>query len=389
MNRSDVIVIGGGVIGNSVAWQLAKRGKSVTVLERNDIASGSAGATDGVVGYHTKKPGPQLDLAVQSIEMFDTLGQELGFDIEYGRHAGGMQPVEDKVQWDMLSAMVEEQKESGVDIRMVSAEEARELEPGLAQDIYGALYSPTGGKVNSLALTMAFCEAAKKLGATVLTNTEVTEFIIDGKKIVGVKTNNGEYYADVFVNSAGSWAANVAKLAGIEVPIIPRKGQLAVTEPISHYMEATIQCALYNIIKFRPETIEDEAVLKLGSSLSIEQTEDGSMIVGGTREFEDYLGENTFEAIEIMMNRATRFFPLLKDVSVVRFFSGFRPFTPDGLSLLGHVDELENFVMAAGHEGDGIALSPITGKLIAEIICDGKASYDISEFDPNRFKQSR
>ncbi len=385
MNKYDVIIVGGGIIGNSIAWQLSKRGKKVAVLEKSDVASGAAGATDGVVGYHTKKPGPQLDLAVQSIEMFESLSEELGYDIEFHKHSGGIQPVEDKEQWDMLSSLVEEQRKSGVDINMISAEEVFKLEPQIARDIYGALYSKTGAKVNPIALTMAFSKAAKDLGAVIHTETEVLEFIIEGSKILGVKTDKGEFYAEAIVNAAGAWAGKIGELTGLSLPIKPRKGQLAVTEPIAHFMTATVQCALYNIIKFRPETIDDETVLKLGSSLSIEQTEDGSMIIGGTREFEDFEDENTFEAITVMMNRAIRFFPILKNISIVRFFSGFRPYTPDGLPLLGKIDKFDNFYIAAGHEGDGIALSPVTGKLISEIICDGKSSYDLSDFNPNRF----
>lgn len=381
----DVIVVGGGIIGCSVAWQLSKLEKKVLVIERTDVASGSAGATDGVVGYHTKKPGVQLDLAVQSIEMFKTLSQELGMDVEYGFEAGGMQPVEDKEQWDMLSAMVEEQRKSGVDIRMISAEEACKIEPNLSPDIYGALYSPTSGKINPLKLTMAYAHAAKQLGAEIMTNTEVTGFLIEDGRCKGVKTSKGEFRAPAVVNACGSWAGKVAKLAGLDLPIKPRKGQLAVTEPIGPFLKATVQCARYNVIKFRPETIKDKTVLKLGSSLSIEQQETGGLIIGGTREFVDYEGENTFEAIETMMRRAVRFFPALKDVSVIRFFSGFRPYTPDGLSLMGEVKTLPGFYMAAGHEGDGIALSPITGKLMAELIAYGKCSYDISDFSPNRF----
>ena len=381
----DVIIVGGGIIGCSTAWQLSKLGKKVLVVERKDVASGSAGATDGVVGYHTKKPGPQLDLAVQSIAMFKTLSEELGMDIEYGLEAGGMQPGEDKEQWDMLAAMAEEQRKSGVDIHMISTEEARKIEPNLSPDIYGALYSPTGGKVNPMRMTIAFSRAAKKLGAEFLFKTEVTGFLIEDGRAVGVKTDKGEFRAPAIVNAAGSWAGKVAALAGLDMPIKPRKGQLAVTEPIGPYLTATVQCALYNIIKFRPEAVKDQAALRLGASLSIEQQEDGSMIIGGTREFVDYEEENTFEAIETMMKRAMRFFPALKDVSVVRFFSGFRPYTPDGLSLMGEVKTLPGFYMAAGHEGDGIALSPITGKLMAELIATGKTSYDISMFSPNRF----
>ncbi|HAE80277.1 MAG TPA: FAD-dependent oxidoreductase [Lachnoclostridium sp.] len=385
MNKTDVIIIGSGVIGGSLAWHLAKKGKQVLVLEKKDTASGAAGATDGVVGYHTKKPGKQMDLAVQSIRMFDTLEEELGEPIAYGLRAGGMQPVEDKTQWDILSAIVEEQVKSGVDIRMISAEEARKIEPQLSEDIYGALYSPTGGKINPLKLTMAFTHAAKRLGAEYKYQTEVTGFIIENGVCLGVRTKDEEFYADAVVNCCGAWAGEVAALAGLDLPIKPRKGQLAVTEPIAPFMTATLQCARYNVIKFRPETIKDENVLKLGQSLSIEQQEEGGLIIGGTREFADFEGENTFVAIDAMMKRAARFFPALRNVSVIRFFSGFRPYTPDGMPLLGPVKTLDHFYMAAGHEGDGIALSPVTGKLMAEYIVDGKPSYDISDFSPNRF----
>lgn len=381
----DVIIIGGGIIGSSVAWQLSRRKKKVLVIERKDVCSGSAGATDGVVGYHTKKPGLQLDLAVQSIEMFRTLNRDLETNVEYGLEAGGMQPVEDKEQWDMLEAMASEQRKSGVDIRMITAEEACSIEPNLNPDIYGALWSPTGGKVNPLAMTFGFARAAKRLGAVYLTETEVTQILTEGGRAVGVNTTAGEFRADCIVDAAGAWAGKVAALAGIDLPIKPRKGQLLITEPIGPFLRATVQCAMYNVIKFRPETIKDPAVLKLGSSLSIEQQESGGLIIGGTREFADYEEENTFEAVETMVKRAVRFFPALKDVSIIRCFSGFRPYTPDGLSMMGEVRTLPGFYMAAGHEGDGIALSPVTGRLMAELIADGKTSYDITPFSPNRF----
>ncbi len=381
----DVIIIGGGIMGTSIAWQLSKKGQKVLVIERKDMASGAAGATDGVVGYHTKKPGKQMDLAVRSIEMFERLAEELGEDVEFEKNAGGMQPVENETEWKMLSEIVEEQRKSGVDIRMISAKEARDIEPQLSEDIYGALYSPTGGKVNPLKLTMAFAKAAKRLGAEILIDTEVTDIITEGAVVRGVRTSKGEFYADKIVNASGAWAGEVAELAGLSVPIKPRKGQLAVTEPIGPFMKATLQCARYNVIKFKPELIDDEAILRVGASLSIEQTEEGGLIIGGTREFVDYEEENTFEAIEMMMRRVIRFFPALSKVSVVRYFSGFRPYTPDGLPLLGEVESLGGFYMAAGHEGDGIALSPITGLLMSELIVDGVSSFDLSSFSPNRF----
>ena len=386
MNRdADVIVIGGGIIGCSAAYYLSKLGKRVLVLEREDITRGSAGATDGVVGYHTKKPGHQMDLAVQSIAMFENLSEELGMDIEYGLRCGGMQPVEDKMQWDILSEIVEEQRKSGVDIHMISIEEARQIEPQLAPDLYGALYSPTGGKVNPIRMTIAYFRAAKRLGAEFLTETEVTGILKEGSRVLGVQTDKGEHRADAVVNACGSWAAFTARMAGIEMPIKPRKGQLIVTEPIGPFMDCTLQCARYNVIKFRPETIKDPAVLKMGASLSIEQTESGGLIIGSTRELVGYDRENTLEAIETILKRAVRFFPALKDVCFIRAFAGLRPYTPDGLPIIGRVDALEGFYMAAGHEGDGIALAPVTGKLLAEQIVYGKESYSLEPFSPNRF----
>lgn len=385
MRDADVIIVGGGIMGCSIAWQLGKRGKKVLILEKNDVASGSAGATDGVVGYHTKQPGPQLDLAVQSIQMFNDIQTELGNEIEFDFSAGGLQPAEDQLQYDLLNEIATRQRESGIDIHMISAEEACSLEPQLAEDIAGALYCPTSGKINPLNLTMAYARAAKKEGAVIQTETNVTGFIIEDGQVKGVHTDKGDYYSDVIVNAAGSWAGKVGELAGLELPIKPRKGQLAVTEPVGFFMKATVQCARYNIIKFWPDRIKDERVLRLGASLSIEQTENGGMIIGATREFAGYEKENTFEAIDVMMKRAIRFFPGLENIDVIRFFSGFRPYTPDGLPLLGETAKLKGFYVAAGHEGDGIALSPITGKLLAELITEGKASYNIDTFSPNRF----
>lgn len=385
MNKdADAIVIGGGVIGCSVTYQLAKLGKKVIQIEKEDLTRGAAGATDGVVGYHTKKPGAQMELAIQSISMFEHLGEELETDIEYKMHCGGMQPVEDQLQWDILSEIVAEQRKSGVDIRMISPEEARKIEPLLAENIRGALYSPTGGKINPIKLTLGFAKASRRLGAVILTETEVTGLMIEGNHIRGVETSRGNYRSDIVVNACGAWAARIGEMAGLTIPVQPRKGQLIVTEPVGPFMNVTLQCARYNVIKFRPETVGDE-VLRLGNSLSIEQMADGGLLIGGTREFVGFDRENSLEAIEIILKRAVRFFPALRNLCFIRAFAGLRPFTPDGLPLIGKVKEVDGFYMAAGHEGDGIALAPITGKLLAEQIVYGKESYSLKDFSPNRF----
>ena len=387
MNRPEIIVIGGGVIGSSITYYLSKMGKKVLMIEKKDNCSGSAGASDGVVGYHTKKPGLQMELAIRSIAMFEELSKELGMDIEYRKDCGGMQPAETKLEWEILSEIVKEQRQSGVDIRMISIEEACKIEPQLNPDLYGALYSPTSGKVNPIRLTFAYVQAAKRLGAQVLSNTEVTDVLVKMGRVMGVETSKGTYYADQVIDAAGSWAAEIAAMAGVDLPIRPRKGQLFITEPLGPFMDVTLQCARYNVIKFKPEAVGDKAVLRMGASLSIEQTENGGLVVGSTREFVGYDRENTLEAMEVTMRRAMRFFPALKDVNIIRAFAGLRPFTPDGIPVIGEVEKLPGFFVAAGHEGDGIALAPITGKLMAELLVQGKSSYPLEAFSPNRFRR--
>ena len=387
MNRPEIIVIGGGVIGSSITYYLSKMGKKVLMIEKKDNCSGSAGASDGVVGYHTKKPGLQMELAIRSIAMFEELSKELGMDIEYRKDCGGMQPAETKLEWEILSEIVKEQRQSGVDIRMISIEEACKIEPQLNPDLYGALYSPTSGKVNPIRLTFAYVQAAKRLGAQVLSNTEVTDVLVKMGRVMGVETSKGTYYADQVIDAAGSWAAEIAAMAGVDLPIRPRKGQLFITEPLGPCMDVTFQCARYNVIKFKPEAVGDKAVLRMGASLSIEQTENGGLVIGSTREFVGYDRENTLEAMEVTMRRAMRFFPALKDVNIIRAFAGLRPFTPDGIPVIGEVEKLPGFFVAAGHEGDGIALAPITGKLMAELLVQGKSSYPLEAFSPNRFRR--
>lgn len=387
MRKYDVIVVGGGVIGCSVAYYLSRRGQKVLLVEKKDHAQGSAGATDGVVSYHTKKPGKQMDLAVQSMKLFKSLSDDLQEDIEYEENCGGFQAAEDKDQWDMLCSIAQKQRESGVEVKMLRIDEARKIEPMLAPDLYGILYAPSGAKVEPIRLTMGFLHGAKRLGTTVINHTAMTGITKNcAGAVTGVTVEDGaNYEADKVVIACGSWSAEVGKLAGIELPIKPRKGQLIITEPIGHFMECTMQCALYNVIKYMPEKITDPKVLKMGASLSMHQTRDGGLLIGGTREWADFDRTNTFEAIEAILRRAVRFFPGIKDVSIIRAFAGLRPYSPDGLALIGPTKKVPGLYIAAGHEGDGIALAPITGKLISEEIVDGRTSYPIDTFSPDRF----
>jgi len=387
-NTYDVIVAGGGIMGSAIAYELAKKNQRVLVVERDDQTAGAAGATDGVVGYHTKKAGFHMDLAVRSIAMFPGLSEELGMDIEYGEGCGGMLVIEDVEQLELMEALAEAQRVSGVDIQVIDIQKARELEPHLSSKLVGALYSPTGGKVNPLKLTFAYAAAAKRLGAVFQNRTEVQGVIRDGNTVRGVNTTAGDFFCEKLVIATGAWSAALGDMAGFPLPIKPRKGQLVVTEPVGPFLNCTMQCARYFVIKNRPESITDEYILRTGASMSIEQMDDGAIIIGSTRELVGFDSENTLESFESILRRATALFPALRDVHVIRAFAGFRPYTPDGLPFIGKVNTVEGLYVGAGHEGDGIALAPITGRLLAEEIVDGAPSFSLEPFDPNRFAKA-
>jgi len=141
------------------------------------------------------------------------------------------------------------------------------------------------------------------------------------------------------------------------------------------------------MIKHRPDTIKDEYVVRTGSSLSFAQTDDGALTIGATRELVGFDRENTLESFEAVARRAVQFFPALSDVHIIRSFAGLRPYTPDGLPLLGELDSVKDLYIAAGHEGDGIALAPATGKFMSELLVNGESSFPLKPFNPNRFHQ--
>lgn len=384
--RAEVIVIGGGIIGTSITYYLAKGGKNVLLLERDDLAAGSAGATDGYIILQSKKPGIHLKMALKSAEIYETLTEELGVDIGY-RRCGGYYVIESQEHWDIVKQVSDQQRENGLDVRMLDIKEVRKLEPQLSEELLGASYSPMDAVVNPMKITFAFAKAAKRLGATVMTETEVQAINYQNGKISGVVTNKGEIKANTVVNATGSWGAITAKMVGLDLPIKPRRGQVMVTEPVGPFVKGIMLCGRYFAIKHRPDLLKDldDRILRLGLGFGVEQTEDGNLLINNTREWVDFDRKNTLEGIEGVLQNAVKYLPRLKDIHIIRTFSGLRPYTPDGFPILGPVDGLEGFIMAAGHEGDGVALSPITGKIIAESIFKREISFPLEPFSYKRF----
>lgn len=384
-DKYDIIIAGGGIIGSAAAYELTNKGARVLVIEQTDQASGTAGATDGVVAYHTKKPGFHMDLAAQSIAMFPRLSHQLEANICYVEGCGGMLAIEDTQQLDLLKQLAQEQQAGGANVQIIDIHKARQIEPQLSPKLLGALYSPTASKVDPIALTFAYAAAAKRQGAVFKNHCRVTGIMLERASVKGIHTTSGGFYAPKLIIAAGSWSADLGEMAGITLPIKPRKGQLLVTEPVGPFLKGAVQCARYFVIKNHPHTVTDEYAHRTGASLSIKQTADGAILIGSTRELVGFDRENTLESFQAIIHRALSFFPSLKHVHVIRAFAGLRPYTPDGLPIIGGVGTITGLYIASGHEGDGIALAPITAKLLTEEITTGKPSSALTPFSPDRF----
>jgi glycine/D-amino acid oxidase-like deaminating enzyme len=374
-----IVIIGGGVIGTSIAWHLAKKNARVTLIEANDLASGSSGACDGLVFMQSKKPGIHLGLAMESLKRFKALKNQLPVDIEF-RQTGGRVIIQTPAQYQAMEKFVREQKDIGLEVCLMDAKKTLAAEPFLSPDIYGSTWSSLDARVNPINLTLGFAQGAQKNYARILTRTKVLGIHTKNSRVTGVATTQGDMAADLVINAAGAGAGCIAQMAGIDLPITPRRGQIVVTQAARPMISSCMISAGYIAVKYDPSLAGEQ-----GEGMSMEQTDNGNLLLGSTREFAGFCRQNTLSGIRRIISRTTEVLPALKHLQVIRTFAGLRPYTPDGLPILGPVPSLEGFFMAAGHEGDGIALSPITGELMADMVLGQKTAISLAPFSPERF----
>ena len=366
MNKSaDVVVIGGGVIGTAVAYYAAKAGRRVVLLDKGHIAAGTSGACDGFIIMQSKNPGPHLELAMESAALYRGLSAELDFDLEY-EPKGGMIVIENDTQAALMRDHVAKQGVSGLKVDILPIDEARRLEPLLAPDLWGATICDADAQVSPMKVAQGFARAAARLGADIRSGTAAAGVLVDKGRVSGVITADGNIYCEYVVVAAGVWSPELLKPLGVELPILPRRGQILVSEPLPPTLRHVLLCACYLVAKYRPDELDpSERHNRLGVGLAIEQTVDGGLLIGSTREFAGFDRRTTLAGIEAVAAHARRIMPALAGINIIRAFAGLRPYTPAGLPILGPVDGIPGLIVAAGHEGDGIALAPVTGQRIA------------------------
>ena len=374
-----MVVIGAGVIGASIAFHLTRLGIRPLLVEEHDPAAGSSGACDGLVFLQSKKPGLHLKLALESRVRFDALQEALGPGIEL--HAtGGMCLVETEDELAAVRRFVVEQRATGLDVELLDGDEARRREPALSERVIAATWSPADAQVNPYGLTFAFLRAARAAGAQVVTGSPAVGIRVPRGRVEAVQLPDGEISTPVVINAAGVRAPEVGRWVGLEIPITPRRGQILVTAAVPPLIRHCLISARYVAAKFDPE------IARSGMGFSVEQTDNGNLLIGSTREFVGFDRRTTLDGLRTIAARIAPVIPALKRVPVIRAFGGLRPYTPDGLPILGPVAGVQGFVMAAGHEGDGIALSAVTGALVADWVAAGRTQFPLDAFRLERFR---
>ncbi len=386
--KTDIVVIGGGVIGTAIAYYLTKRGKNVVLLEKKYLVNGSSAACDQGVLLQSKAPNEHLELAIYSLNMYKNLSEELNRDLEFVQK-GYLVLIENETELEVMKEIVEKQNALGLPSRIISREAAMEMQPGLNPDAFvAAACCDWDSEVNPYIVTMAFADRAAELGAVLKTNCPVTDLVIEDGAVKGVVTPEGTIYADTVINAAGVWAPEIAQMAGLTVPIKPRRGQVYISEAVPKFVHRCVINARYIVAKHHPELLKNDTSMKakLGVGLCLTQSVKGNVMFGATREFVDFDLSNTIDGLREVLANAAHLVPGVKDLNIIRTMSGLRPYTPDSKPLIGYVDGVPGFFMAAGHEGDGISLAPATGKLVADLIVDGTTDVPAAaSFDANRF----
>jgi glycine/D-amino acid oxidase-like deaminating enzyme len=396
MTRQDVLIVGGGVIGCAVAYELAKDGLRVTLLERAGLCAGASGANGALIWPQAMHRGAALDLTLACARLFPTLGEELGADIEY-RRTGGMVAIETDAQWAQMAEYVAGQPAVGLHAELLDGAEARRREPLLAPDLRGAVYAEHGGTINPFRLTLGYAHAARVRGATLVTGTEVLSLLRRGDRIAGVTTRTGDLEAETVILAGGAWSGPLAATANLRVPVTPRQGMVVVTEPAPFRLRNVLKPIKSDTDMWRfsqpwppdaPGRPGYDPNLPPGKGMGMAQTVAGNLVIGSTSRFVGLDRAPTLAGIRYVLESANRIAPAIGQLRMLRTWAGFRPYTPDGLPLLGPAPGVNGLVLATGHDGSGIGMSPVSARLVAAAVTKADPPLPLEPFDPRRFGDS-
>ena len=365
-------------MGCAAAWELARRGVRVALVDRGQVSGESTGLGEGNVLCCDKPDvGPELELARRGLALYDEIEDLLGAVAGIRRkgallvHTGEAVPVAE-------AGRLERMRAAGVACEALDAAETRAAEPELSGELAGSSFFPDDLQCAPRAIARGLAREAGRLGAEVLTGVGVEAIAVRDGRVEGVVTSGGPIVAERVVLTAGAWSAALAASAGLALPVEPRKGQLVRLERRPGFLRRKVVEGAYM------DSVASPAA-GLQVTTVIETTLDGHVLVGSSRERRGFDVSVDPDVSTAMLERARRLVPGMAGLAPGDAWAGLRPWLPDGLPALGPSRLVEGLWVATGHEGAGVALGPISGRLVAQGICEEPVELDLAPFDPDRF----
>ncbi|MGC9384234.1 MAG: NAD(P)/FAD-dependent oxidoreductase [Kosmotogaceae bacterium] len=368
MNSASAVIIGGGIIGTSIAYHLCKNGiNDIVLLEKDYLSAGSTGRCGGGIRQQWSER-PNVRLAMRSVELFNKFKEDIRMDIEYYQGGYLLLAFTDE-EVELFEKNVKMQKEEGLDVNFLSKKETAEKFPYInTTDVKAAAFCSSDGHANPHLATMGYAKAAAKRGARILTRTKATDIDVSNKSINGVYTDKGYIKTNLVINAAGGYSHEVGKMVGVDLPTESYRHQIFVTEPVEHLM--------------------NPLVISFEKNFYIRQTKSGNFIMGqGDEDEKPSHNENPgWRFLTEMTTKMPKFFPFLKQIRVLRHWAGLYNMSPDALPIIDKSTEISDFYYAIGFSGHGFMLAPAVGEAVAEWIVHGETKHvDISNLNIERF----
>ncbi|GHO81185.1 glycine oxidase ThiO [Ktedonobacter sp. SOSP1-85] len=370
-SNADTIIMGGGVTGCSIAYHLQQAGARVTVIEREEIASESSSAAAGMLapigGMRQGDAFTDLLIAGRklNLELLPQIQATSGVQTEYHR-PGSLRIANSEAEAQRLRERFNDWQNLQQEVRWLSGDEAREIEPLLGEETCAAVYAPHEGSMKPAGVTRAYAGAARAIGVRFIERCEVIGIEREDYMVTAVRTSTGDILpCQHLVVAAGAWSGRCGDWLGFDLPVTPTRGQILALHqpepPLTHILS--------------------------GEGVYLIPKPDNTIFVGATVEKAGFDKRLTAGAITTLLNSAIRVAPSLEQAFIARMWAGLRPGTPDNRPILGPAPGWHNVTLATGHNGVGFELSAITGKLISELILTGQTPSLLQPFGVERFTQ--
>jgi sarcosine oxidase subunit beta len=368
VETADVVICGGGISGCALAYQLSRRGVDVLLLERAELGSQSTGKCAGGVRQQFSNE-PNVRLQMMAVKMLEGFEQEVGHPADF-RQIGYLFLLTQPQQVEDFRRNMEMWHRVGLtEARWVDANDALRMVPVLnADDVLGCTFCPTDGIASPADVTTGYAAAARRHGARLREGVEVVGVDVAGGRVQGVRTSAGDVASRVVFDCAGPWAASIGRMAGLEIPVLPYRRHIAVTD------------AFPAVPRTNPMTVD------FHTSLYFHPEGDGVLIGMSDREEPPaYNTEVDWDFLERMFEQAARRAPALAGAGMKTAWAGLYETTPDHQAILGPIPEVEGFWCAAGYSGHGFMQAPAAALLLAQLLLDRQSEIDISPFGFERF----